>query len=538
MPFLKNLHKYRDLFFFLLTALIGFFVTYPYHNFQLHLAQGDHGNNFYCFKQTFDGGLPYRDYWWVYGPLMPYYYSFFYHLFGVTMHSVLIGYITLHFLCGIVFYLSMRVFCAPLISMAGAIFFWVFNLPFEHTYNHVGGILMILGATYAAFLYIKNQKSRYVYFGLACIFVLSLIKLNFGFSTLAAYGVALYLINRVMERPITASQKKIYAVLFFLVPIFVVLIYSFFLSGLPFYAIRQCILFIDTDPNHASPWVSLFIFIKYCLTQCSRQNIFWFGIIFILSAGRFFYLWKRKIFENGDRRHLKAVFLTLGVFCIFNLHEFLVSGVIYRSFWIEPLKIMFLFIVIAFALKHLPPAGRIIVCGLILWMVFNNHLMRWKFLGFAKTYIPHTRVKIFTTNTPEWIKTVFQGSAFLSRRLKKDETFLALPSDQMYYFLTDKSSPTRQTEFGIKIHPAQEKETIDVLEKKKVRYVLLSNRYKNPEVGFGVFGESYCQMLFGYIKEHYKPVVVFGEWDKNPEWFINHGITILERVDGFHDGKK
>ena len=37
------------------------------------------------------GKLPYKDFWWVYGPLMPYYYGLFYKIFGMHITSVLLG---------------------------------------------------------------------------------------------------------------------------------------------------------------------------------------------------------------------------------------------------------------------------------------------------------------------------------------------------------------------------------------------------------------------------------------------------------------
>src|SRR3989338_3946684 len=108
MAILKKAWDRQEIFFFLATLLTGLFFLLPYHDFQLHLAQGDHGNNLYCFKKVMDGWRPYHDFWWVYGPLMLYYYGALMRFLGVNMHSVLIGYIFLQFLCGIVLYLILK----------------------------------------------------------------------------------------------------------------------------------------------------------------------------------------------------------------------------------------------------------------------------------------------------------------------------------------------------------------------------------------------------------------------------------------------
>ena len=67
---------------FFLTLLTAGVILYPTINYQPWLASGDHGRDLYCFKATLDGAVPYRDYWWVYGPIMPYYYAVFLKFFG------------------------------------------------------------------------------------------------------------------------------------------------------------------------------------------------------------------------------------------------------------------------------------------------------------------------------------------------------------------------------------------------------------------------------------------------------------------------
>ena len=88
----------------LLVIAAGILLNFPYFNFHIHLAQGDHGNNFYVARRVLQGAIPYRDFWWVYGPLMPYYYALFYKIFGINMHSLLLGYHFLNLLCGVTLY--------------------------------------------------------------------------------------------------------------------------------------------------------------------------------------------------------------------------------------------------------------------------------------------------------------------------------------------------------------------------------------------------------------------------------------------------
>ena len=61
--------------FFLLTVISAVVLLWPWHDFQEFLAQGDHGRDLYAAQAVLLGEMPYRDFWWVYGPLMPYYYG-------------------------------------------------------------------------------------------------------------------------------------------------------------------------------------------------------------------------------------------------------------------------------------------------------------------------------------------------------------------------------------------------------------------------------------------------------------------------------
>ena len=74
---------------------------------------------------------------------------------------------------------------------------------------------------------------------------------------------------------------------------------------------------------------------------------------------------------------------------------------------------------------------------------------------------------IYITNTTSWITTVEQTTEFLNRILKPNELFFALPYDCLYYYLTDKKTPTRQLIFfdHIKIPTEQEVSVIAELEK-------------------------------------------------------------------------
>jgi len=104
----KKFELYPRRIFLLLTIVVGIFILYPTNNVELFLSQGDHGRDLYAFKKTAEGALPYKDYFWNYGPLMPFYYAFFIKVFNPGIQSVLLGQNVLNFISGILVYLTMN----------------------------------------------------------------------------------------------------------------------------------------------------------------------------------------------------------------------------------------------------------------------------------------------------------------------------------------------------------------------------------------------------------------------------------------------
>ena len=179
---------------------------------------------------------------------------------------------------------------------------------------------------------------------------------------------------------------------------------------------------------------------------------------------------------------------------------------------------------------HLPRLMSLFLCGVIIWLSFDDHFFRYRYCEEVKHLMDLPRAGIYITNAEPWLTTVTGTTRFLNEHLAKEETFLALPSEELYYFLTDKESPTRQQELGIRITREQEKDMIAAMGTKKVKYVLMSNRIRSPDVGLGPFGVDYGRLLADYINRNYTTVAVAGDWDKDPGWFNNHAVKIMERI--------
>ena len=148
--------------------------------------------------------------------------------------------------------------------------------------------------------------------------------------------------------------------------------------------------------------------------------------------------------------------------------------------------------------------------------------------------LPLKTGQIYVGNNPEWTQTVMATTTLLNDILKKDETFFAVPYDPIYYFLTNRKSPTRQLIFfeHINISEKQEKSIIRDLESNNVNYVVLSTRFKDPglgEKGMGSFGITFCHLLGEYLDKHFTTIQKYGDFVNPPGWADNHGVYIMKR---------
>ncbi len=508
----------------------------PELNYYPLLSQGDHGRDLYAAQAVLRGELPYKDFWWVYGPIMPYYYAFFYKVCGATIGSFLLGKLVLKIAAAAFFYLAASRFLPAFLAFLSAVWFAQSQQEFFFTFNHAGGITAELWILFMLFSYIRTPQVRFLWGTLPAIFLYSLIKINFGLTAAVVVAIVSFCAGWVHPLPRDRARNRFYVALAG-VCLGVGLVYWLLLKDLPLYVIRQCQpYFGDDQPHHFSPWVTIpYYFTQHWLTFVHSPINMAVGVV--LHSGTLLCLYRLctgKI-PAKPRRDLLLCLLTLATFFVLNFQEFVVSGVWYRTFWSLPFLFMFHFLMMHTGFQLLPKVAR----GLV-WVLWGCLLL----LGFASAigsqqqqkipprFLQGPHAKIYVGNEFEWTATVNAVNAFLSQNLKDDELFFALPYDDIYYYLAGKSSPTRQLIFfdHIKIPPQQEVSIIEELERKKVKYVLMSNRIASSETGLGIFGRTYCPLLSQYIGANYTPVArQGGDWEKEPGWAHNHGLMILQK---------
>jgi len=534
----KNRRSAKILFFGL-TLLTGIIIIWPLGDFQHYLSQGDHGRDLYCFKQTMEGALPYHDYSWLFGPLMPYYYSLCYFIGGVSVQTVLVGQNLLILLTGLLVYLACATSLPLSISFVCALWYWGFRgAEFFHTYNHIGGLLALLTALYCALQYIHKNRLIHVTIGFLSIFFLLLIRLNMGVAILFAFFTSLLLTDLIQNNSQKSSQRRLYAILALSVLGAAGLIYWFLLHALPGYAIYQSFPYGKSQRTDYSPSVidgvilALNMITTYFKATLAQTIL---GLLLIFSTVQSFILIASNKFPKEIKQNTILTFSILFIFFISSAHEFMISGVFYRLYWIFPVIFIIVFHLIATATKAISSPGiKLLILITMTLPAFFNIQNEQGIIRFYKKSAHQIHIgtnKIYTTQTPQWIKTVTDTTNFIQANAARDETILVLPFDPLYLFLSERKSATRQLIFfdHIKITEEQEHKIIEEMNAPKANWAIISNRAESLEPGMGSFGKTYCLLLAEYLRKNFIPVAQFGDKGNNPGWAWNHGVTILKK---------
>src|SRR5262245_32354816 len=179
----------------LLLMAVGILIYYPSLDVMPYISEGDIGRDLYAYEMTLEGKIPYRDYFYNYGPLMPYYYALFFKAFGFKISSILLGRVILNLICGWLIFESLRLFFRPLAAMLGTWWYWSFNQDFTFTFNHTGGVCLLLLIIYCLLQRTIQPKPFTTGVIVAALFLLLLVKLNIGLAALLATGISYVLIN-------------------------------------------------------------------------------------------------------------------------------------------------------------------------------------------------------------------------------------------------------------------------------------------------------------------------------------------------------
>jgi len=388
------------------------------------------------------------------------------------------------------------------------------------------------------FLYLKTRNQKFFWLGLFTVVLVSLVKINFGVSGFIAFLTSAAMID--FSRTTLRKNFKIYFLGSLATWGAIILLHLWFIRKLPFYYLLQCFSLLKSyQQTGYAPSVSIGQNIFGFLQGTFMQIVsFWPYLVLMLIVVTLLTLLavsllKDKKDSSVGKNALLALAAT-GLFVIFSLHEAFLSIMSYAKYWAQPFQLLFVFLVIGLMIKKIPRALQVGLALFLCTTLWINTQRLHHIVRFFRNPIQHFQLgknNAYITNPANWFLTVHQTVSFLKNNLGEKEQFFALPYEPLYYFLTEKQSPTQEIEFFTFMNTSLEQEKVIILklENKKVNYILLSNRCQSNEAGLGILGQTYCPLLAQYILKNFSTIETFGDWNKPAGWIDNHAVRILKR---------
>ena len=185
---------------FVFCLLIGFLWNLPTVFVQDGLTPGDAGGNLYTIEAVMRGQVPYKDFWWNYGPLPLYYHALFFKIFGAHIQSAIWARLLLKSVFLGIFFLAARRIMPAFAAILTTIFFCVFMPEFKHNYSHYAGVCMEIGILWAVLSYYQTAREKYIFWAWLFVFLLGVTKINFGLLFLAGTFLSLILCDLFHHR--------------------------------------------------------------------------------------------------------------------------------------------------------------------------------------------------------------------------------------------------------------------------------------------------------------------------------------------------
>lgn len=534
-----------------LFVVLSVVVLWPSANSTTVLPQGDMGRDLYSFERTAMGEVPYRDFFWNYGPLMPYYYAAFFKVLGVSVKSILVGKLILKGLSALAVFLTGNLLISPVFSLLAALWFLVFCPDFVHAFNHTGGLCVILWTVYGTIRYSQTRRLLWLGLMVAGVFVEALIKINMGLAVAVASGLSLLLVEWTSPAKEKVRRLALAAAGFALALGLAAGICAVMVQGVPAELVKQYFPVgsgYQQDPGHNAITTALgYIAWDWgnglppfaCASSACSPWTYRLAVLFLLGsilAGTVFFF---RRFWNGVRQISVGLAIVM-IYVVLLTHEFILAPMFYSLWWICPLGVLLVFMALDRMAGMLPSFLRntlvLFIAGVLAVGTGGLWQYQRQLVADHKTLSDMPKVGAYFNHSSEWRQTVIGTVAFLNGRLKPGEKFLALPYDVLYYYLTGRKAPVLECLFFKMCHIplVEERRIIAGLEREKVNYILVSNRIVSNEGGLGVFGQTHCQELAKYIEDNFKPVASFGDWQKPAEWVEGHATMVYERKSESH----
>ncbi len=554
----------------------------------------DCGREMYVPQQLSRGRLLYRDLWYPYGPLAPYWNALLFRLFGVNLVVLYASglSVTLTFTCFL--YAITRRVTSSLVAFVTILCFQtqafhpgLFNFVLPYAYGSTMGSLFTLIFLYFLIRHIRNESGWNLplaglwagltlltkfEFGLACYFIFAFYQLldlrtkknvqslilnlraflpgilipvgGYGFFV---WKLSLpFFIRDSFSREFYVQWSRRQGLRFAPAEVLIlisVLIFSLVIWFLLALLTRRIFKF----RRNPAIWLALLLPLVWALHLrwgayfplamhfislyfLAPGGIFWLAVAFLVRA---VVRWQRRPYRTAEltKAVLACYALSIGVRIMSK-----VELANYSIYYNTGLYLIFVMVISEIALRvgiDLKKTRRQALVGFLV-MVEGLGLLsvNYPWRTMPQSLLRTDRGSIFAKSSEaELFPSIIR---FIREKSREGKTVLVVPEETSLYFFAGVEAPTR----WYMIHPYilspewKEREYIHGLETRGIDYILLSNR-TNVEYGFAFFGINYNRLVYQWITKNFQVVGQFGHFSREtPSEF---GMLLYQRKDKVED---
>ncbi|MEW6102614.1 MAG: hypothetical protein AB1630_02150 [bacterium] len=507
------------------------------------IACSDHGRDLYYFLKVKEGQMPYRDFVWLYGPLMLYYYDAFYKLLGINILSVKIGQSLLIFFSTLTIYFSVRKIIGPIYAFLSSLYFifistcfyWsitylnnmpVIHFPVRHTYNHTGATFVISLLFLLFVKFINSEKRGYLYLMGFFMGILGGIKINIGVCFFV--GTFFFLLFEKNKKDLF-----VFSFIFFLTSL---LIYLPFIYSAEPNMLLKSFMFLYSPAVHFG---NIFYFILLPFIKSAgvfRTPLNMVSSLPFLASFVLFLSILLTIFLGIKRDDNFRYFLFFTLITLFLFHEFILVSSVYslEHFSLPSISILLFLPFTIWRRRFL--LIKYILIGFILFAILYNMIDGGLRLQRKEKYwLPFPRANIYVLNHPNWVITMVGVVDFLKKNTRDNEKIIAIPNVPLFSFLSERNNGTPFYSFCLpdRLTLNDENRVIEDIEREKIRFVLISNTtFAFTRKEAGIFGQTHCIKLAKYLERNYSLLKIYGDWNGKVDW-LYESIAILKRCKSF-----
>ncbi len=516
----------------LIVISLAYYLTIVNKMFNIYLL--DMGRDLYVSLRVMRGDLYLRDFDYPYGFLMPYIFSMFYGLLGVSIRSFNIGWMVMQILVVVSTFITARLILPKLYSFVCASFLLLayYALPGNEP-NHIGGQLFGIISLYLLLKYFLG-KPKPLYLILSAIFcgLVSGVKLNMGLATFVSNAVIIILFNSADNNRLSLARKSCknlasYTLIFFIAGI---LPYLFFFAISGYHKIMRffAVWFVHGSKE---PFSHLKVYYKQFLEQGISLNLIKIFIMnnlnILLIIGMFFSI--LLIRKSKSSQAEKLTVISIVIFSFFKMHEYLLSATYYSlTLWFfSPAVILSFWAFKEIKDRHKAPGAAsalltAIGAFIFIYCITSSLNMSSK----AKYYLGLERAKVYlaTRNDAE----IFTDTVnYLQQRIESRETVQSLFFTSAFEYLLDAKEAFWESFNGSatgKILDYSIKDSILRLESCRPRYVLLVDF--RGGLDYSCYKDR--QSILDYVYSNYEIVKEFKAGYPSEEHQLLNKVTVYK----------